>query len=259
MSLAALIFDVDGTLAETEEAHRAAFNQAFAEWGLDWHWDRALYARLLDVTGGKERLRHFRDDWPSEPGAERLASEEAVVALHRRKTDIYITMISSGAVPLRPGVRRLMEEARAEGLRLAIATTTNIGPLEALLEGTLGPNALAGFDAIAAGDMVANKKPAPDVYRLALRELGLEAGSCLALEDSRNGLLAARGAGLGCLITVSAYSEGQDFTGALAVISDLGEPDAPFEPLTGLAEAPGVVDVPLLRRWHDAARAAPCP
>ncbi|HFQ15423.1 MAG TPA: HAD family hydrolase, partial [Rhodobacteraceae bacterium] len=143
-SLDALIFDVDGTLAETEEAHRAAFNQAFGEWDLGWRWDKPLYARLLDITGGKERLRHFVHTHRPE-NSERFDDDANIIALHKRKTAIYMDRVSGGRIALRPGVARLLNEARAAGLTLAIATTTNLAPLQALFDGTLGREAMGWF------------------------------------------------------------------------------------------------------------------
>ncbi len=254
--LQALIFDVDGTLAETEEAHREAFNLTFREFGHPWHWGRPLYKELLKVTGGKERLRHYIERFhPAQ--AKTLLRGSHVVKLHKRKTEIYTAMARSGKIALRPGVERLLREARADdNMRLAIATTTNIAPLTALFEGTLGAEALDWFDAIAAGDMVSNKKPAPDLFLLALEKLGLPPQNCLALEDSRNGIEAAMAAGLGVVVTKSVYTAEQNFKEALAVLDHLGEAHKPFTPLGGLAQTPGHVDLALLRRWHTAALSA---
>ncbi|MGQ7793422.1 HAD-IA family hydrolase [Faunimonas sp. B44] len=218
MALEALIFDVDGTLAETEECHRRAFNDAFAELGLDWHWDRALYRRLLLVTGGKERLRHFIDEW-SPPEAESAA--ERLLELHAAKTRRYTELVDAGALELRPGVRDLLEAAAGAGLRLAIATTTTPANIEALLRSTLGPAGPGLFHAIAAGDDAELKKPAPDVYLIALQRLGLGAEQCLAFEDSEQGLQAAIGAGIATIVTPGVYTSDHDFTGALEVRADL--------------------------------------
>ncbi len=224
--LEALIFDVDGTLAETEEVHRAAFNDVFRETGLDWHWDQALYGRLLDVTGGKERIAHFLATAspamvPTVAAGEGMA--DAIAAMHRRKTDIYNQKIASGGLELRPGVEAVIRAARGAGVRLAIATTTSLPNVESLLRATLGPDAVGLFEVIAAGDMVRKKKPAPDVFLLALERLGLPAERCLALEDSINGLQSAGGAGLATVITKSAYTAHQRFDGALSVTGTLAE------------------------------------
>jgi HAD superfamily hydrolase (TIGR01509 family) len=211
--LRALIFDVDGTLAETEEAHRQAFNRTFAEFGLDWNWDAGLYGRLLKVSGGKERMRAF-----AAPGH---LDDGLVDRLHRRKTGIYTAAVATGAVPLRPGVARLIAEARAAGLRLAVATTTTRANLLALLDGATGGAGHHWFEVMACADDAPVKKPDPQVYRFVLERLGLPAADCLAVEDTRNGVLAARGAGIGVVVTRSAYSADDDVAGAWAVWPDL--------------------------------------
>lgn len=241
--LRALIFDVDGTLADTErDGHRPAFNAAFRELGLDWEWDPELYGELLAVTGGKERIRFH---------AERIGvrlPDELVGALHAAKTRHYTRMIAEGGIPLRPGVRRLLEEARAAGVALAIATTTTPENVTALLRHSLAPDGPEWFAVIGAGDVVPAKKPAPDIYEWVLERLGLEAGECLALEDSHNGLRASLGAGVATVITVNGYTRDDDFSGAHAVVSHLGEAGAPYRRLDG--EGSGVVDLATLRSWH---------
>ena len=206
--LRALIFDVDGTLAETEEAHRQAFNEIFAEEGVaadwpdpanDWSWDRALYTRLLETTGGKERI----------------------AAIHVKKTARFGEILAGGGLGLREGVKETVEAARARGVRLAIATTTSRPNVEAVCRAGFGAAASEVFEVIAAGDEVAKKKPAPGVYELALERLGLPAEACVALEDSRNGLDAALGAGLRCVVSPSLYTAHQRFDGAAAVINPL--------------------------------------
>ncbi|SEQ12757.1 haloacid dehalogenase superfamily, subfamily IA, variant 3 with third motif having DD or ED [Solimonas aquatica] len=246
--LQALIFDVDGTLAESEEAHRAAFNAAFAEAGLDWYWDRELYAQLLKVTGGKERIRHYLQQAPRRLGG---GGEDWIARLHQRKNALYAAAVRGGAVPLRSGVRRLISEARHAGLQLAIATTTSEANVRELLEAA----ELAGhFDCIVAGDAVRAKKPAPHVYLETLRRLQLPARDCLALEDSELGLRAASAAGIATVVTLSVYTLQQDFSGALAVLDQLGEPQQPFRLREG-PQADGVshVNLDLLRRWHQQA------
>jgi HAD superfamily hydrolase (TIGR01509 family) len=255
LTLRALIFDVDGTLADTErDGHRVAYNAAFAEHGLDWDWTPALYGELLAVAGGKERVHAWlarRPDLapPSDP-------DTFVARLHATKTRHYTALVRAGAVPLRAGVRRLLIEARAAGLRLAIATTTTPANIDALVETTLGGRTVDWFDVVGAGDAVARKKPAADVYELVLRELGLAPGECLALEDSAQGVAAARGAGVAVLVTENDYTRGQPFEDAVAVLDGLGEPDAPATVRASRLPLPAavVVDVPLLRALH--ARAA---
>lgn len=249
MTLKALLFDVDGTLADTErDGHRPAFNAAFREFGLPWEWDEALYGRLLAVTGGKERIRYFVDHFlPADSKPKDF--DDLVAELHRAKTRHYTGLLAEGRIPLRPGVRRLLLEARAAGLRLAVATTTTPENVAALLRHSLAEDAMEWFAVIAAGDIVPAKKPAPDIYEWALCELRLGPQDCLAVEDSRNGLKASLGAGIPTLVTVNGYTAHEDFDGALAVLSDLGEPDAPFTVLQGDVGSRGYVDLAMLRRW----------
>ena len=215
--LRAIIFDVDGTLAETEETHREAFNRTFAEFGLPWSWDQALYRQLLRVSGGKERMRAFAEQQDSA----RLADgfDQMIAAMHKRKTELYTSIVESGGVPLRPGIARLIGEAREAGLTLAVATTTSQANVIALFEAT--GTGLDWFSCVACAEQAPMKKPDPQVYTLVLERLGLPAESCLALEDSSNGVKAARAAGLPVVVTESIYTQGDDFSGALAVFPDL--------------------------------------
>ena len=216
MNLQALIFDVDGTLADTErDGHRIAFNTAFAEAGLPWHWDVARYGELLVVTGGKERIRFYCERYAPE-FLQQADVDARIKALHAAKTRHYVALCSRG-IPLRPGVERLLREAHAAGLRLAIATTTTPENVTALLSADL----LALFEKVGAGDTVPYKKPAPDIYLWVLDQLALPASACLAIEDSENGLKASRGAGLETLITLTDYTRDHDFSGALNVLPDL--------------------------------------
>ena len=220
----AIIFDVDGTLAETEEIHRKAFNRAFREAGLSWSWDQDLYRELLAVTGGKERIRHFIEDHGA-GGAPEEDRDAFIRALHAEKTRAYTRMVGGGEMELRPGVRELIEAARRHGYRLAIATTTTPANVDALLQEAFGDTGPGLFEVICAGDSVASKKPAPDVYIRTLEELGLPAANSLAVEDSRNGLLAARAAGIETIVTPSIYTRGESFDEAALVIQDLASLD----------------------------------
>ncbi|MDD5328455.1 MAG: HAD family hydrolase [Sulfuricella sp.] len=250
MVLEALIFDVDGTLADTErDGHRLAFNAAFCEFGLDWDWGVPLYGKLLQVTGGKERIRHYIDNFCPD-FVKPKDFDDLVVALHKAKTRHYVELLERGGIPLRSGVKRLLDEARAAGIRLAIATTTTPENVTALLRHALNGQPGEWFEVIAAGDIVPAKKPAPDIYFWALDKLKLDAGRCLALEDSENGLKASLGAGLRTVVTVNDYTTGHAFTGAVAVLSDLGEPGRPFRNLGTEAAGQEYVDLGLLRRWH---------
>lgn len=220
----AIIFDVDGTLAETEEAHRRAFNRAFAQAGLDWHWNQELYRKLLAVTGGKERIRYFIEDFGAE-GAPESDLDAFIKGLHATKTEAYVDIVAGGELELRPGVREMIDAAREQGYRLAIATTTTPANIDALFSATLGEAGHELFEVICAGDSVPNKKPAPDVYLKALEELDLPAASCVAIEDSRNGLLSAVRAGIPTIVAPGIYTIGEDFGEAARVVDDLAALD----------------------------------
>ncbi|MET0279304.1 MAG: HAD-IA family hydrolase [Pseudorhodoplanes sp.] len=223
MTLRALIFDVDGTLADTEEAHREAFNLAFAEHGLTWNWNRRLYENLLKTAGGKERIRFFIRSLEL-PEAEATALFERVAALHASKTKHYAARLMSGGLPVRPGITRLLHDARESGLRLAIASTTTRSNIDALLSGTFGVEAFGWFDAIACGDQAARKKPAPDVYELALSRLKLESVQCAAFEDSANGVTAAKAAGLFVVASPTLWTARDDLSAADLQLRGFDEP-----------------------------------
>jgi HAD superfamily hydrolase (TIGR01509 family) len=254
----ALIFDVDGTLADTEcDGHRPAFNAAFAEAGLDWEWSVDLYGELLAVTGGKERIRYFIDRW--RPDLTAMRDLEGFIAdLHRRKTAFYLELLRRGAIPLREGVLRLLREARGAGIRLAIATTTTPENVTTLLACSGGPDLPGWFDVIAAGDVVPAKKPAPDIFRLALEQLGLPARSCIAVEDSANGVRSALDADLSSLlVTVSYYTRTEDFSGAALVVNGLGSPGQPPSVLAGSLEGSDCVDLASLDAMHARVHSLP--
>ena len=228
MKLEALIFDVDGTLAETEELHRQSFNQTFEQFKLGWHWDPELYKELLQTTGGKERMIRYVEAYRPE----QRAVLEQLPALHRTKTRSYLDLLGKGALKLRPGIERLVHEAIEEGVKLAIATTSTPLNVKALLRSTLGEDSPNWF-AIAAGDVVVRKKPDPAVYFEALEALEIGPRHAVAFEDSQNGLRAAREAGISVVATPSLYLTAEDFSGAAIVVSNLGEPDKPYEHLGG--------------------------
>ena len=218
--LQALIFDLDGTLADTEETHRQAFNAAFIELGLWWDWGPPLYTGLLAISGGKERLRHYIATLPV-ADAERERLLQLVPGIHATKTHIYTELLVRGQRPFREGVLPLLRAARAAGLKLAVASTTTSANVSALLEANLGRASDIAFDVVACGDVVPEKKPAPDIYRLALSSLRLPSEACIAFEDSLNGLRAAKAAGLATVVTPSRWTAEEDFGGADLVLPSL--------------------------------------
>ena len=249
----ALVFDCDGVLADTErDAHLVAFNQVFAENGLAVHWDDQEYARLLKVGGGKERLlAYFTPERAQRWGlpADDEGRKALFIRWHRRKSEIFTELIRGGSVPARPGVRRLIDEALMLGWRVAVASTSAESSVRAVLEHAAGPS-LAAEVSVFAGDVVAAKKPSPDIYLLAVSSLKAQPSTTFVVEDSAVGLAAARAAGLSTLVTPSTYTVDDDFSGAVAVISDLGEPDAPATVIRdelGLAKG-GVVTAANLAR-----------
>lgn len=220
--LQALIFDVDGTLADTESTHRAAFNHAFAEEGLDWVWDEALYTELLEISGGKERIAHYWKRTRGDiVGIDAHALQDTIARLHELKTAAYEGMVNDGQVSLRPGVLRLIESAHEQGLALAIATTTSPVNIAALLRKAIGPHWRALFGVVEDASTAPIKKPHPQVYLQTLQRMGMAAARCIALEDSGNGLKAALAAGLPTVITPNRFTQHHDFASAMRVVPDL--------------------------------------
>jgi len=244
--LNAIIFDMDGTLADTEEIHRQAFNAAFAEFHIDCEWSPEEYKQLLSVSGGKERIRayllnHQLVDLPRREII-KLAS-----TIHKRKSEIYREKLVQGHVQLRPGVAKLINAATAEGVRLGIATSSSARNVEALLTNAMGPEALELFDCIVTCEIVTDKKPSPSVYQFTLAEMGLSPSHCIAIEDTQNGNRAALGAGLKTIITTHAFTLDDDFSGAELVVDQLGEPGNPFQVIAGNARGYHYVSIDLLR------------
>lgn len=248
--LQGLIFDVDGTLADSEELHRTAFNRAFSSRGLDWRWSVDVYKRLLAVTGGEERIRHYIDDYA--PVFDRPKDLSAYISgIHTAKTQHYVHMLENGQLPLRPGVQRLLVEARAGRMRLAIATTTSAENVQALLRSNLGESAMDWFEVIGAGSVVPAKKPAPDIYQYVLLKLDLKSHQCIAFEDSENGIRSACDAGLDTIITTNQYTQDHNFNGALLVVDSMGEPDRPFKVLQGNAGGATFLTMDLIKKLHQ--------
>jgi len=229
--LKAFLFDVDGTLADTEkDGHRVAFNMAFKENALDWFWDEALYGKLLAVTGGKERIKYYLEKFNTTFNPPE-ALDEFVKSLHAAKTKFYVQLMQEGKVPLRPGVEALIKEAKANGMRMAIVTTTTPENVTALLENTLGQGAEDWFEVIAAGDIVPAKKPAPDIYHWALDKMGVKAEEAIAFEDSLNGILSSTGAHIKTIVTINDYTQADDFSDAVVVLDQMGDAEHPCKVL----------------------------
>lgn len=230
--LSAIIFDMDGTLADTEEIHRQAFNQAFTEFDINCHWDREEYKQLLAISGGRERIRNYllTHDLVN---LDRAGITKLAANIHRRKSEIYREKLSSDHIRLRPGVTELIHAAKSEGIRLGIATSSSKKNVEALLINALDMHSLELFDTIVTCEIVEDKKPSPSVYQYALAELGLIPDHCIAVEDTRNGNLAALRAGLKTVITTHAFTTDDDFSGASLVVDQIGTADDPFHVIAG--------------------------
>ena len=235
-TLKALVFDVDGTLADTEMAHMDAFNHAFSAEGLDWHWDVETYTRLLEISGGKERMMHYwKQVHPDIKDIDGGGLKDTIDRLHAMKSAAYENAVQSYAVQLRPGVLKLIQSAHQSGLRLAIATTTSPVNIAVLLRNAIGPDWKSLFSVVEDASTAPNKKPHPQVYTQTLSRLGLKGSDCLAFEDSSNGLRAAVSAGLPVIVTPNNFTVHHDFSGALQVLPDLSQ-----------------VTVDQLHRWHSA-------
>ena len=248
MKLKGIIFDVDGTIADTEEVHRKAFNHTFNEFNLNWHWSENDYRKILLISGGKERFRKFLHE--DEILKSKIEDPEHFIhELHKHKSEHYRSILKSDNVPLRPGVVRLIHEARDKGIQLGVATSSSMSNLTTLFNNALNiePNEL--FNSIVTSDTVQDKKPSPAVYQCVLAGLGLEADTCVAIEDTQNGNLSALAAGLQTIITTHAYTIDNDFTGASIVADHLGEPDNPFILLHGASYGKSYVDIELLNHF----------
>lgn len=244
--LQGIIFDVDGTLADTEEIHRQAFNRAFSEFDCDWQWSCDEYRGLLAVSGGRERIRQYLEQRGVPGGGARLS--ELAADMHRRKSALYRELLAGTGIRLRPGVARLMREAGARGVRLGVATSSSRSNFETLLRATLGNGSIDAFHTVVTCDVVEEKKPSPAVYQRAVSGLGASPSHCVAIEDTRNGNLAALAAGLKTVITTHSFTLDNDFSGAALIVDRLGEPDQPMQVLAGNSGGAPCVDVSLLER-----------
>lgn len=247
----AIVFDVDGTLADTEETHRQAFNRAFEEFDLDWEWTPALYGDLLAVSGGRERIAYYGRDL-----AARFAHDDEfnryVREVHRVKTRVYADMVTAGRVPLRTGIRRVIDDARDAGIKLAIATSSAFSNLKTLLDNNLSSDWINWFSSIQTCDSVEQKKPSPAVYVAVLEELGVAPDRTIAFEDSENGLRSAVAAGLTTVITTHFFTRNDHFPNAALVVDSLGEPHRPFTVRHGDAKGHHYVNLELLDRLIEA-------
>jgi HAD superfamily hydrolase (TIGR01509 family) len=221
--LKAILWDQDGVIIDTEkDGHRVAFNNMFKDFGHDFEWDVDTYGELLKISGGKERMRHYFNEKGIVLEGVQEKDDELLLSLHKKKTGIFVEMIESGILPLRAGVKRLMQEAMQAGLRLGVCTTSNERSANAIARGMLGD---INFEFVLAGDVVKKKKPNPDIYLLALEKSGLSPDECIVVEDSRNGILAAKAAGLRALATTNIYTENEDLSDASIIVTSLGDPD----------------------------------
>ncbi len=242
----ALFFDMDGVIIDTEkDGHRVAFNKAFAEFGFDVHWDVDYYGELIKVSGGKERMRHHLNTRGFGKVIDPSAVDELIVNLHKRKTEIFVELIEGGTLQLRPGIHRLMREANAHNVPVCICTTANPKSAQAVASHSLAD---IEFSHILAGEIVDNKKPAPDIYLLALEKTGKEPSRCFVVEDSRNGMLAGHRAGINVAVTTSIYTSAENFDEARLVVSCLGDDDGEQGTLLqgSVAEFDGVLTLPML-------------
>ena len=247
--LAAILFDVDGTLANTEYAHLKAFNLAFKEADLEWQWSVNLYKKLLAITGGRERIRYYIENYVSNFEASKPLSE-FIGELHQVKSKYYAQQLDQGAIQLRPGVERIIKEARKEEVRLAIATTTSPENIDALFACTLGKEAINWFEIIGAGNIVEKKKPAPDIYNYVMEKMSLTPAACMAIEDSEPGIASASAAGVPVIAALNEFTSEHNFEGAALLMNNFGEPHRPGSAIFGEMYGKNHLDLDLIRKIH---------
>ncbi len=253
VDLQAILIDMEGSIVESEEIHRRAFNAAFRECGMAWHWDRAIYKQLLSIAGGLERLKHYITRTAPDI-MKRPDGFSFLDSMHKAKNIAYAQLVEREGVSPRPGVERLLTEARRRDIKLAVVTSATLETVHTVIGKALGDDALQWFEVIADGGKVPAKKPAPDIYIWATEEMGVPVSACLSFEDTPRGVKGSMAAGVPAVATVSSYTYDEDFDGALAVISHLGNPDQPFKMLAGSAFGADYVTVDLLRKWHRSAK-----
>jgi HAD superfamily hydrolase (TIGR01509 family) len=250
MKVEAFIFDVDGTLVDTEELHRQAYNQTFLNFGVGWDWDTDLYAELLMVSGGQARVARYIDLIDLSP-AEKTRLRRVIPAIHREKTRLYGELIASNSVRPRPGVAPLIEEARLAGIRIGLVASSASANVDTLVSSALGQHLRNAVGAIVSGELVGRKKPAPDIYELILTMLRVSAAAAVAFEDSSNGLLAAQGAGLYTIVTPSRWTSAQKFDSADLVLSTLGDPDNPIDAISASRIGSSYLELPKLQKLRS--------
>ena len=247
MLLSAVFFDVDGTIAETEELHRKSFNESFKEFNLDWFWDKPIYKELINIGGGKERIQHYmKRAWPEMLEYKNLS--KYIDSIHKVKNEIYEDYVKEEKLTFRPGVKRLISELKENKIRIALVSSSSKTNIENLLLNGLQFKSIEFFDLIAHGDSTKNKKPSPEIYEWALEKLKLSAQSCIAIEDSPRGIDSAVSAKIKVIATPSELTIDENFEAADLVVSDLGEPGIPFKKLSGSTFGEEKVNVGLLKK-----------
>ena len=247
MELRAILFDVGGTIAETEELHRICFNEAFKEYGLSWYWDEAIYRELVFISGGKERIKHYiKRAWPEMLKHKNLTSY--ISALHKVKSQIFEEHLVDNKILLRPGIERLLKELKESEIRVALVSSTTEENLYNLFNKGLEVDPKQWFEVISHGDCTVEKKPSPDIYHWTLEKLKLPAEACIAIEDAPRGVNAAVGAGLKVIVTPSTYTQNEEFDNVKFVFSHLGEPNKSFKIIKGDLPGHSFVNLDLLNQ-----------